>query len=293
MSLVSSTAFQINPAIQPRAFAVMGCLAREDVDDDLLYQVLVALRSGLTRYQQDGDAEMLTSIVTSLTKMMDNLPTNSRYLLQLFWLAMALVRGGSGFIFNCSAGLLEAVLRVISNSGDFKEGKLSQVLLAGRAPVEEAASAIDSLYGIRFENDSFHFAVAVTLMKGLQDPTTKPTTMKTIAAFLEITTSNHPVIGHRATPPYLPVVAARATNVDEMKEIFWTANLPFDAENNDRDETFDNSLSLVYNMKDKDLFLMSAMAAIDFNTCEEQVQQHALVFFTRVARNRPDIIVLL
>ncbi len=46
---MASTAFQNNPAIQPRAFTVMGCLAREEVDDDLLYQVLVALRNSIGR----------------------------------------------------------------------------------------------------------------------------------------------------------------------------------------------------------------------------------------------------
>ncbi|KAK8107613.1 neurofibromin 1 [Apiospora kogelbergensis] len=61
MSLVASTAFQNNPAVQPRAFTVMGCLAREEVDDDLLYQVLVALRSAVGRFGEDNN-EMLIAI---------------------------------------------------------------------------------------------------------------------------------------------------------------------------------------------------------------------------------------
>ncbi|KAK2628011.1 hypothetical protein QTJ16_002657 [Diplocarpon rosae] len=65
MSLVASTAFQSNLAIQPRAFTVMGCLAREDVDDDLLYQVLVTLRSSIGRFMEENDSEMLIAIVTS------------------------------------------------------------------------------------------------------------------------------------------------------------------------------------------------------------------------------------
>ncbi|KAI8235924.1 5'-3' exoribonuclease 2 [Colletotrichum sp. SAR 10_99] len=92
MSLVASTAFQNNPAIQPRAFAVMGCLAREEVDDDLLYQVLVALRNSVGRLGDDTNSDMLISIVTSLSKMMAKLPSASRYGLQLFWLAISLLR---------------------------------------------------------------------------------------------------------------------------------------------------------------------------------------------------------
>ncbi|KAL7332161.1 hypothetical protein PS15p_204242 [Mucor circinelloides] len=43
MGLVTSTAFYFNPAIQPRSFVTLGCLAQDEVDDDLIYQILVAL----------------------------------------------------------------------------------------------------------------------------------------------------------------------------------------------------------------------------------------------------------
>ena len=46
MGLLTLTAFQLSPSVQPRAFVVMGTLALSDVDDDLLYQMLIAFRSG-------------------------------------------------------------------------------------------------------------------------------------------------------------------------------------------------------------------------------------------------------
>ncbi|KAG1772191.1 hypothetical protein EV702DRAFT_1246575 [Suillus placidus] len=47
MSLATSTAFQLPAAIQSRAFLVLGTLATSDVDDDLVYQMLVAFKNAL------------------------------------------------------------------------------------------------------------------------------------------------------------------------------------------------------------------------------------------------------
>ena len=222
MSLVASTAFQSNPAIQPRAFAVMGCLAREDVDDDLLYQVLVVLRNALGQFIENGDDEMLTSIITSLTKMMDNLGPASRYLHQLFWVAASLVRLGSGLVFNCSVALLEATLRTLAQSGELKGDQMKKVLLNGKSSVDDAALIIDELYGVKFNEENFHFAMAVTLTKGLQSPSTKPATIKTLKAFVEVGTINsHGQAlwnGDMLIPPYLTLVIMRISTASEFKE---------------------------------------------------------------------------
>lgn len=300
MSLVASTAFQSNPAIQSRAFAVMGCLAREDVDDDLLYQVLVALRNALSRFLENGDHEMLTSIVTSLTRMMENLPPTSRYLYQLFWLAMALVRVGHGHVFNCSAALLEATLKTIALSGEFKENRVIPVLLQGRIPVEEAAAAIDDLHNIRFTPETFHFAVCATLTKGLQDPSTKPSALRTLTAFLEVIAANTPENSHWGIdvpiPPYLPMVLTRTTGVTEMKEVMWIVGV---ALSEDSDATYlDGDLckmaaTMMDAMSEQSLLLIGALAVVDFRSCEESIQKYTLSMFTQMARRRPEVLLLL
>ncbi|KAL7276775.1 Ras GTPase activating protein ira2 [Rhizina undulata] len=277
MGLVASTAFQSNPAIQPRAFAVMGCLAREDVDDDLLYQVLVALRNSLTRFLDTGDHEMLTSIVTGLTKMMDNLAPTSRYLLQLFWLAVSIVRLGTGLVFNSSAAFLEATLRTIAASGEFKDDRMVSVLLQGRLPVEDAALALDELYDIRFDSKSFHYAIAISLAKGLQDPSTKPTALKTLTAFVEVVTANAPenvTWGLNAImPPYLGMVMARINNIGDAKEILWMVGIqlndedPFDLE-------YWRTMQPMETMTEQNLLLIAALAIIDFRSCEESIQKY-------------------
>jgi neurofibromin 1 len=293
MSLVASTAFQSNPAIQPRAFAVMGCLAREDVDDDLLYQVLVVLRNALTRFIENGDNEMLTSIITSLTKMMDNLSPTSRYLHQLFWVAVSLVRLGSGMVFNCSAALLETTLRTLAQSGEFKDNKMAQILLQGKSSVDEAASIIDDLYGIRFDTENFHVAMAATLTKGLQSPSTKPAAIKTLTAFVEVGTANIPESARWnadvPVPPYLAMVVTRASNPADTKELLWMVGLTID----EPDINLWSSIPPMEMMSERNLLLNGILAVIDFKTCEESIQKHALHFFTRMAKRRPEVLLLM
>ncbi|KAK6527837.1 Ras GTPase activating protein ira2 [Orbilia ellipsospora] len=294
MSLVASTAFQNNPAIQPRAFAVMGCLAREDVDDDLLYQVLVALRSALARFVEQGDAEMLVSIITSLTKMANNLPPSSRYLHQMFWLAMSLIRVGPPSLFNCSAGLLQAVLRVIASSDEFKDGRMAVVLMQGRFTVEEAAAAVDDLFGINFEIEYFAYSVCFCIVKGLSDPTTRAATLRTFTTFLEVVTANIPesMKGdvHPSYIPYLSCLVPRAANADDWKDI-WLG-----AATLQKEEAIMNWAQLIPRIIDagqKELLLCLALAVIDFRMSDESIQTAGLQLFEYTAAHRPDVFILI
>lgn len=292
MSLVASTAFQSNPAIQPRAFTVMGCLAREDVDDDLLYQVLVALRNSITRFMEDNDSEMLVSIVTSLTKMMDKLPSASRYGLQLFWLAMSLVRLVPLQLFNCTASFLDAVLTNIATSGDFSSGRMVPTLLQGRFPLEDAASQLDELYGIHFTSENFHFAVCASLVKGLTDSVTKATAMRVLSTFLEITTANLPPGGTFPSDvtclPYLGLLMSRAMTSEEARDNLWLAGVSGSTD----DVTSDEVLGLVdlTVVKDKELLLNASISIVDFRYLEDVVQNRNLRWLNRVATMRPTVI---
>lgn len=291
MSLVASTAFQNNPAIQPRAFAVMGCLAREEVDDDLLYQVLVALRNSLNRFGEDGNSEMLVSIVTSLSKMMAKLPSASRYGLQLFWLAMSLVRLVPSTLFNCTAQFLEAVLTNVSTGGDFKGGKMVELLLQGRAQLDEAALPLDDAYGIHFDQDNFHFAVSACLARGLTDTATRQTAVRVLSAFLEMMTwdpeSGNDVRTTACGSPYLALILARAVGVDELKDSLWLAGI-----NPDEIDTMLRSRGLqkLDAVPDRDLFLLTAIELVDFQFLEDGVQTRSLLWLNKLVRSRASTI---
>jgi neurofibromin 1 len=296
MSLVASTAFQSNPAIQPRAFTVMGCLAREDVDDDLLYQVLVALRNSIGRFVGDNDNEMLVAVVASLTKMMEKLPTASRYGLQLFWLAMSLVRLVPLDLFNCAASFLEAVLMNINTSGELKNGRMVQVLLQGRLPVEDPASQLDESYGVHFNAENFHFAVCASLVKGLTDSVTKGTTLRVLSTFLEIASSS--ALKGQKFPedlsclPYLGLVMSRALTPEEAKATLWLAGVRSSGSHFQGVSSPEDILAVINldAIRDKELLLNAAIGLINFSYLEDPVQNRGLLWLNRVALKRPTVI---
>ncbi|KAF4457831.1 hypothetical protein F53441_306, partial [Fusarium austroafricanum] len=289
MSLVASTAFQNNPAIQPRAFAVMGCLAREEVDDDLLYQVLVALRNSVNRFGEDHNSEMLVSIVTSLSKMMAKLPSASRYGLQLFWLAMSLVRLVPATLFNCTAQFLEAVLANISTGEEFRGDNMAPLLLQGRAPLDEAALPLEEIYGIHFEQESFHLAVCACLARGLTDTMTRQITMRVLSSFLEMTSNveDREKAEITQTSPYLSLLTARAVEHDEFKDSLWSAGINAD------EIGLTNGMRKLPDleaMPDNVVLLITAIELVDFPYVEDSVQTRSLDWLNKLAKERPVVV---
>lgn len=289
MSLVASTAFQNNPAVQPRAFAVMGYLAREEVDDDLLYQVLVALRNSIGQFGEDGNSEMLISIVTSLSKMMIKLPSASRYGLQLFWLAMSLVRLVPIGLFNCTAQFLEAVLTNIGAVGNATGEKIVPLLLQSRGQLEEAALPLDDAYGIHFDHESFHFAVCAYLVRGLTDTSTRPTAIRVLSSFFEIANSTAvpPTAKNDPTTdslPYLALISARGVLPEDYRDGLWIAGIGAEGTGNTPTYTGRQKMD---NVRDKDLLLISAIELVDFQYLEERVQVRSLQWLNDLALQRP------
>lgn len=299
MSLVASTAFQNNPAIQPRAFSVMGCLAREEVDDDLLYQVLVALKISIGRFSgEDGNSEMLVAIVTALSKMMAKLPSTSRYGTHLFWLATFLLRLVPPPLFNCVAVFLESVLTNINTSGDTRGARLVGHLLQGREHLEKVALPLDDFYGIHFTHDNFHFAVCACLVRGLSDTLTKSTALHVLATFLDMTTlpTGTPNGGEPATKnlkdipysPYLSLIISRAVTADELKDTLWLAGIkpPTSAASVQKVRSMERLAAI----KDKDLLLNTAIELVDFQFLEDTVQSRMLQWLNELAVGRPNVV---
>ncbi|CAG8444039.1 5054_t:CDS:10 [Acaulospora morrowiae] len=222
MGLVASTAFQYNPSIQPRAFVALGCLAREEVDDDLLYQILVTLKTALNAFSET-DCSLIVSIVMCLTKIVENLTENSKYLRQMFWLAMALIQIGHIPIFPSAVHLLLTVLRSFDAHNFFAEKDIATVLLSYREPLKELAEEMDKENGINYNH--FSFAVAAALLKGLKNTTTKTSTVTVLKLFLEITfkgleTREQNII-HASMLGYLAACLPASAKTADMKELLW------------------------------------------------------------------------
>ncbi|KAG6037540.1 hypothetical protein E4U41_005006 [Claviceps citrina] len=291
MSLVASTAFQNNPAIQPRAFVVLGYLAKEEVDDDLLYQVLVALRNSVGQCGDDGSSEMLVSVIASLTKMMPKLPSTSRYGLQLFWLAVSLVRLVPASFFNPTAQFLNAVLKHIGAIDNIRGDRMIPLLLQSRTQLEEAALPLDNAYDIHFEEDTFHFAVFACLVRGLTDTVTRSTTMQVLLTFLEMTSRSvvpSSMGSERSVckSPYLALLLARGMTEDDFVDSLWWS---------DRKPEGVSTISVLRDIQsiegttDRDLFLASVIELADFHYLDDAAQARSLHWLNLLAQTHPSV----
>lgn len=211
MSLIISTAFHVS-YIQPRAFVVMGVLATSDVDDDLLYQILVAFKNALAS-SVDTDTSTAVGILRCITKVVPATPRNGRYLSQIVWLAIALMEYGHVAFFAEAAALLEASVATLDEQGAFGDQTLSTYLLESRGPLDDAAIQIDEFVGLSFEN-SFSFTLASIVFRGLRHSQlqVQQTTTSLLGTLLRLAT--------RTAPPPLSIPRAERTISPEVLGYF-------------------------------------------------------------------------
>ncbi|KAI0040644.1 hypothetical protein FA95DRAFT_1647858 [Auriscalpium vulgare] len=184
MSLVTATAFQVSPTIQARAFVVLGALATADVDDDFFYQMLVALRNALSASSEAVPISVV-SMLRCLSSVVPALVPNSRYLAQVFWLAVALLESSHIAFYPEAANLLRVAVESLGAQGLLRERGVAPTLLDQRAAMEEVAVQLDQLLGISFE-DSFSFSMAAVIFKGVRPHFLRPTAVELLRSFLRV-----------------------------------------------------------------------------------------------------------
>lgn len=205
-SLVTSTAFQYNPVIQSRAFILLGCLADLtgqmldeevsknspdavtlfEVDDDLLYQILVSLRGSIQEWASVANDAPIISIVTCLSKVVKILPDKSRYLPKMFWLGVSIIQYGHIPLFKSGVDLLISTVKSIyqRNLPERTSTDLLSFLLDGRFEFREEAIRLDDETGVDFDTN-FSFAMASLLVKGLRHPLTRDATIELLRCMLQ------------------------------------------------------------------------------------------------------------
>ncbi|EMD40361.1 hypothetical protein CERSUDRAFT_148314 [Gelatoporia subvermispora B] len=203
MSLVTSSAFQLSPSIQTRAFSTLGILATSDVDDDLLYQMLVAFKTALAQ-SNENDTVAVVSMLRCMRNVTPALPKQSRYLSQLFWLAVALLQSSLLALYVEAINLLRVALETMDQQDMFNEKGMAAVLLEGREPLEEIACQLDQLLGLSFES-SFSFSLASIIFKGVRHSGLKDATEATLRTLLRITVRACRDVEHADDGPGAPV----------------------------------------------------------------------------------------
>ncbi|KIL70462.1 hypothetical protein M378DRAFT_1044573 [Amanita muscaria Koide BX008] len=185
MSLITSTSFQLSPAVQIRSFIAMGTLATNDVDDDMLYQLLVALRNALYK-ANESQTLPIVSMLRCLRKMVPSLQQNSRYIVQLFWLAIALLQSSHMAFYEEATCLLRVSLEKMEADRMFYTAPMHVVLLEGRIPLDEVSSQLDEILKLSFETN-FSFSLASIVFKGIRHTPFRNSAQAALRSLLSVT----------------------------------------------------------------------------------------------------------
>lgn len=233
MGLVVSTAFQISPYIQGRAFTVLGILARSDVDDDLLYQILVAFRKAL-QMADEVDPSYIVSMMRCLTNVMPALSPASRYLPQLFWIPVVLLQTPNAVIFKESLRMLEAIVDTMDQHQLFTESDgLANYMVETRDVFEDLIRLFEHAEGLSFDL-SFSFSLAALIYRGVRVASMRETAQGTLRTLLRVTVrgaardgdGRRTVLDPDAVAYFIALFPWGTQNMDSVAELLQVADLP-------------------------------------------------------------------
>ncbi|KAJ2297993.1 Ras GTPase activating protein ira2, partial [Coemansia sp. RSA 2706] len=240
-TLVTASTFVFNPAVQPRAFVLLGKLAAADeVDDDLLYQTLATLRGALASFGET-DESLPISVLLCLVNMVGGLPPDSSYLASLFWVGIAVMQIGHLPLYRVGLTLVAKVLRTLDACGAFlpENGDgFQHFLMAARVAVEKAADQVDELVGISFRS-SFGAALSLLLLRGMEDMSAKDDAYEVLLQIISIVASCRKwQQADTANPdrpcdlilPYMILVLPTASVRKEMGHVFSAAGVVVNAD---------------------------------------------------------------
>lgn len=169
-SLAKSFAFCFNPALQPRALIVYGCISKSVTDSDVkqLLRILVKALESL------NDIQLLEALIMCLTRLQPLLPLESSIHRALFWVAISVLQLDESTLYAAGLALLEQNLHTLSSQGTFDKQNLADVMMETREPLEWHFKQLDHAVGLSFKCN-FHFALVGHLLKGFRHPS--PATM--------------------------------------------------------------------------------------------------------------------
>lgn len=267
MSLVTSTAFQLSPAIQMRSFTTIGLLATSEVDEDFLYQMLVAFKTALSG-APESDTVTVVAMLRCIVRVVPALPDPSRYPCQLFWLGVALLQSSYFAFFSEAADLVRVTLEVMDSRQEIATDPswMETWLWAGRENLDEVSSQLDQLLGLSFEpmegrgeTGIMGWSLAALLIKGLRQPALAGVAKDTLQSLLKIAVQIHSraednANGHeRVTIPPLTVpyfialipTCVTTTTYRELLQVCGVDPTPYLGLYDELDEAAENAIPFV------------------------------------------------
>ena len=226
MGLVASTCFQHNPASQPQAFTVLGHLACDEVDDDLVYQILVALGSSL-QHLTENDNLLVTSMLHCLARIVPGLLPTSRYPICLFWLSVGVLQLGYIPLFGAALELFVAALGTVSDSVTL--GPMTELLMEGR-PEDESCRKLDQIAGVSFGTD-VAFSLVAIVFKGVRHPSTRKSTIDAMLLLLKLSSKSPAqaeakgMVSEGGVPFFMALLPVLSSSPDELGGLWKAAAL--------------------------------------------------------------------
>lgn len=159
-SLARSLAFCYNPALQPRALIVFGCISKT-VTDPEVKQLLRILVKALESF---NDVMLIEALIMCLTRIQPLLRSESPIHKALFWVAVSVLQLDEISLYAAGLALLEQNLHTLNCQGMFDHAKISDIMMATREPLEWHFKQLDHAVGLSFKSN-FHFALVGHLLK--------------------------------------------------------------------------------------------------------------------------------
>jgi neurofibromin 1 len=227
MGLVAATCFQHNPATQPQAFTALGYLAQDEVDDDLVYQILVAMSTTLSHFT-DSDNVLVISMLRCLSRIVPGLVPDSRYASIVFWLAVSVLQLSYIPLFAAALELLLVSLKSMDKLG-LLGVDASASLLASRRDIGEAGRKLDQVCGVSFETD-VGFSLVAIIYKGVKHPSTRSLAIDCMKELLRLATpavenEDGLIIGPKALAYFMALLPVMAGSTADLKSLFEAAGM--------------------------------------------------------------------
>ncbi|KAG7207079.1 hypothetical protein KM043_000959 [Ampulex compressa] len=213
-SLAKSFAFCFNPALQPRALIVFGCISKSITDHDMK-QLLRILVKALESF---NDITLLEAIVMCLTRLQPLLRPESPIHRYLFWVATSVLQLDEASLYASGLALLEQNLHTLDSQGTFDDKTLEKVMMSTREPLEWHFKQLDQAVGLSFKSN-FHFALVGHLLKGYRHPTptTVTRTARVLTMLLAIVAKPYRRDKFEVTPDSVAYLAALVSVSEEVR----------------------------------------------------------------------------
>ncbi len=158
-------AFQFNPALQPRAIIVYGCISKYATETDIKNLLRIMVKA----MELHSDVDLIESIVMCLTRLLPLLTVQSSIHKFVFWISISVLQLEEASLYAAGLSLLEQNLHTLESQGLFDDQPLEKVMMEAREPLEWQFKQLDQAVGLSFKS-KFHFALIGHLIKGFRHP---------------------------------------------------------------------------------------------------------------------------